>query len=440
MPFKKKLERWIYQYDEELINSPNRRNQDAFIIQIIFANAFTILTGGEFMTGFAIHLGAPDTLLGYIPLLGNIGGISLIFFGVLLEQFTRRKKLAITLNSITKPLLVSVVLIPLFVPKHLQATVLFIILFVAYTLNSFLGLAVNSWFVNIIPIGIRGRYFSVRQIYAVLVMVFLPVIGGSVLDVTHDVYWGFVIVFAAAFLFGGGETFAFSKLEDAVVKNMGKDIRLLDVFRIPIKDKEFMGYTIRSMIFHIVLYLSASYSQVYMIKYLGLSYTFITSMIMLNAVVQMIAYSRWGRIGDKYGHDFVIGLSFWFYAAQMLLWALTSKGSMYITVPLVHIISSFSSSGYTVGSFNHRYSILPEKGRSFYDAFYSAAVGVALIIGPWAGGRIKDFMGGIDFIQTKIQFGEFRIIFAMSALGLIVLSSLIFLGWRKMRKESNEFL
>ncbi|HZJ58465.1 MAG TPA: MFS transporter, partial [Clostridia bacterium] len=415
----------------ELINSPNRRNQDFFIIQVIFANAFAILTGGEFLSGFAIFLGASDELVGYIPLIGGISGISLIFFGILMERFTKRRKLVLTLNSIVKPLLISIILIPLLVPKPAQVLVLFILLFVVYILNAFLGLAVNSWFVKAIPIKLRGRYFSIRQIYAVLVMVLLPIVAGGILDTTRSRYLGFIILFAAAFVFGMGETYAFSKVEDAQVEGIGKGIKILDVFRIPIKNKEFMDYTVINVLFHIALYLSASYTQVYMIRYLELSYTFITSMTMLNAVLQMFAYSQWGKIGDRYGNVFVMYLSYGFYAMQMALWALVTKGSMYVFIPLVYGIGSFANSGFMVGSFNYRYDIMPEKGRSFYDAFYSAAIGITLLIAPWIGGRIKGFIAGIPYLNDNIMLGEFRIIFALSALGLAVLVLYIVLKRRK---------
>ena len=299
--FKKRLSSWVYQNDMELINSPTRRNQDFFIIQVIFANAFAILTGGEFLSGFAIYLGASDDLVGYIPLIGGISGISLIFFGVLMERFTRRRKLVLALNSIIKPLLVSIILIPVLIPKPAQVLVLFVLLFAVYILNAFLGLAVNSWFVKAIPIKLRGRYFSIRQIYAVLVMVLVPIIAGSILDTTPNRYLGFVILFAAAFVFGMGETYSFSKVEDAEVESMGKGTRVLDVIRVPVKNKEFMGYAIINLVFHIALYLSASYTQVYMIRYLELSYTFITSMTMLNGSSDISCLVQaWGKIADRY--------------------------------------------------------------------------------------------------------------------------------------------
>lgn len=429
--FKKQLSGWIYQHDLELINSPNRRSLDFFIVQIIFANVFTILTGGEFLSGYAIYLGASDELVGYIPLIGSISGISLIFFGILMERFTRRRKLVVVLNSIVKFLLASVILIPLLIPKPAQVFLLFFILFLAYILNALLALAVNSWFVKVIPIKIRGRYFSIRQIYAVLVMVFLPVIAGSILDKVSNRYIGFSILFTAAFIFSIWESFAFSKVDDVTVESMGKGIRILDVFRIPIKNREFLEYTLSNIVFHITLYLSASFTQVYMIRYLRLSYTFITSMNMLNAILQIFAYSQWGKIGDRYGHGFVLYLSYWFYAIQMALWALVSKESMYVFIPLVYAVGSISNSGFMVGSFNHRYNIIPEKGRSFYDIFYSVAIGITLLVIPWVGGCIKGCIGDIPFVQDNIQFGEFRIPFGLSALGIGILSTYILIRRRK---------
>ena len=49
---------------------------------------------------------------------------------------------------------------------------------------------------------------------------------------------------------------------------------------------------------------------------------------------------------------------------------------------------------------------------------HSAAIGITLLIAPWIGGRIKGFIAGIPYVQDNIQLGEFRIIFALSALGL----------------------
>lgn len=430
-PFKKRLIGWVYQQDVELINSPHRSSMDFFIVQVVLGNMFAILTGGEFLSGYALYLGASDDLMGYIPLIGSISGITLMFFGIIMERFTHRRRLVVVLNSITKPLLVSIILIPFFVPKPYQVLALFIILFITYIINAFLGLAVNSWFVKAIPIKIRGRYFSIRQIYAVLVMVLIPVIAGSILDSIPNRYNGFMILYGAALIFAIMETFTFSKIEDVTMESLGKSSKFLDIFKVPLKNKDFTNYALLNLGFHVTLYLSASFTQVFMLRYLELSYTFITSMTMLNAVLQIFAYSRWGRIADRKGNAYVMNLSYIFHALHMGLWALVSAKTMYVFIPLVYAVASFSSSGFMVGSFNYRYEIIPEKGRSLYDAFYSVSVGITLLIMPWIGGRLKNLLSSSDFVTNNIAYGEFRILFFASSIGLGLLGLISMFSLRK---------
>ncbi len=421
-PSRKQLVWWLYQHDLELINSPARKSQDHFIIQAIFGSAFLVLTGGQFLSGFAIYLGASDKLVGYIPLIGSICGIFLIFLSLFIEQFSNRKKLVLAFNSITKPLIISIILIPLFIPKRFQVTVLFVILIIAYMLNAMMGLAINSWFVNVIPSQIRGRYFSIRQIYAVFVSVLLPIIAGGILDAVSDPYIGFVILYCMAFVLILGENYAFRNIEDTTVENIGRDnIRLKNVFLIPVKNKEFMEYTIMLAIFYLFLYLSVSFSQLYMIRYLKLSHTFIAFMTMINALLQIFLYSQWGKFGDRYGHKFVMEVSICFFAVQMALWALVSQRTMYICIPLVYVVASISNSGFAVGSFNRRYDIIPEKGRSLYDGFFSMVVGLVLLVAPWIGSKMRELFVDLPYVQQNIEFGEFRIGFAISALGLMLL-------------------
>lgn len=421
-PFRKKLAWWVYHRDLGLINSPSRKNMDYFIVQVIFVNAFVILTGGEFLSGFAIYLGASDALVGYIPLIGSISGIFLIFFSFFMERFTNRRKLVLVLNSVARPLIVSVVLIPLIIPKHLQVTVLFVILIFAYILHSIMAVAINSWFIHVIPIRIRGRYFSIRQIYAVLVSVLLPVMAGRILDMASDPYLGFVTLYSIAFFAILGENYAYLNIEDTTVENIGRgNFKLKDIFSIPIKNKEFMEYTIKLAMFYLALYLSVSFTQLYMIRYLELSYTFITSMTMMSALIQIVVYSQWGKVGDRYGQQFVMEVSICFYAVQMALWALVSKGTMYIYIPLIYMVSSISNSGFLVGSFNSRYELMPEKGRNLYDGFFSMIAGLVLLVAPWIGNKFRGLLINLTYVQEKMEFAEFRIIFGLSALGLVLL-------------------
>lgn len=421
-PFRKKIETWTYQNDLELINAPSRKSQDFFIMQSLFGAIIMILTGGQFLAGFAIYLGASDNLVGYISLISSISGILLIFSGLLLERFSTRKRLVIILNSIAKPLMASVVLIPILVPKAMQVPALLITLSIAYALNSLMSIAINNWFVHVIPIRIRGRYYAVRQSYAVIVSAIVPIIAGRIMDTASDQYIGFVIIYLWAFISIFGENYAFSKIDDVKIDTTDKDkLKLGDVFRIPIKNKEFMAYTFKLMAFYFTLYMSASLIQVYMLRYLGLSYTFISAMTVLSSIVQIFVYPRWGRLGDIYGQELVMDISIWGYALHMGLWALVSKGNVYVFSTMAHLVGAICGAGFAVGSFNSRYEIIPEKGGTIYEGFYTAIIGLTLLVAPWVGSRIRKEIINIEYIQSHIAFGELRILFAISAIGLALL-------------------
>lgn len=420
--FRELLVRWTYHNDLGLINSPHRKSMDFFIVQVIFGQAFAILTGGTYMSGFAIYMGASDELVSYIPIIGSISGIFLIFSGIFLERFSNRRKLVVIFNFIIKPMLVSTIFIPLIIPKSMQVVTLFIILLIAYTLNSLMGMAINSWFVKVIPINIRGRYFAMRQIFAVLVSAILPLLAGYILDIATVQYMGFAILFGMAFIFMFCENYAFWNIDDTTVENLGKgNVKLYDIFRIPLKDKEFMGYTVKLVIFYLALYFSASYAQVYMIRYLKLPYTFISGMTVMDAVIQIFIYTKWGRLGDRKGHKYVMELSIWFFVIHMAAWAITSQKTMYFSIPLAYLSSAIANSGFALGSFNSRYDIIPEKGRNLYDAFYTAIIGLTLLIAPWIGGQFKGLLGRSAFVANSLEFGEFRIIFAVSAIAIAAL-------------------
>lgn len=97
------------------------------------------------------------------------------------------------------------------------------------------------------------------------------------------------------------------------------------------------------------------------------------------------------------------------------------KGNMYVLIPVIYLISAIGGSGFAVSSFSTRYEIIPNKGFTMYDGFYSAVIGLALVLAPKVGGWIREILADIQYIEKHIQFGELRILFAISAVGILIL-------------------
>ena len=296
------------------------------------------------------------------------------------------------------------------------------IMIAAYIIQALYGTILNKWFISIVPSNIRGRYFAVRQSFALFVSVVLSLVTGWFIDTVGDKYTGFVVLFVLGLFAMIAEAFMYVKIEEPAVESLEKDkIKIFDVVRLPLKNREFCSYVLTLFIFYTVLFFSASFRSVYMIRYLKMSYTFINFISILPAVLQMFMMRYWGTLSDKYGHKFVMNTSLWFFAAEAFIWAIASKATMEFLIPFSCIFSAIANSGFAIGAFNRRYMIIPEKGRTLFDGFYSAAVGVALLIAPIFGGIVKNIIAANDYISDNIQFGEFRIPYMITFICIITL-------------------
>ncbi len=111
----------------------------------------------------------------------------------------------------------------------------------------------------------------------------------------------------------------------------------------------------------------------------------------------------WGRISDRRGHAFALKASIWFFAGETLLMAFAAPQSYHIFIPIAFLIASIANAGFIVAVFNRRYELIPESNRIIYDNFYTAAIGVATILGPLLGGVFKGALYAL--LLRLIRFG-----------------------------------
>lgn len=424
--FKKVLDKFVYQGDSELTHSAAKKDMDFFILQAIFGTVFGILTGGTFLSGYIVELGGSDELVSYLTLIPSICGIALIFFGSFVEKFKRKRRLVLIANATNKIFLVSVIFVPLFVSKPYQVTVIFILLIVAYAINNVSNLAINTWFISIIPANIRGRYFAVRQIFALIVHLIIPVLAGRLVDLSDEKYNGFLILYIVAVFAAFIEQMYFSKVGDPLTKTISKKLYVKDILKIPLGNKVFLAYCIRLGFFYFMLYIAASFNQLYLIKYYKLSFTYINTIGIISVILQSLVFYRfWGRVNDKLGSDFAMTTSMWIYALDMLVWFFTSAGNIKLFYPILVVIGAIESPGFAVGSFNRRYEVIPEEGRPIYDAFFSAFLGIVLMISPLVGNLLRNIFLEVDFIN-KVQYGNFKSVYLISSISIVLLQIISF--------------
>lgn len=100
---------------------------------------------------------------------------------------------------------------------------------------------------------------------------------------------------------------------------------------------------------------------------------------------------------------------------------MSNPQNLYVMIPIAFLFAAAANSGFVVSVFNRRYELMPHEGRILYDNFYSAAVGLAFILGPVLGGAIKGQIEAVSALSTVMQFANVRLLYALSTVSITLL-------------------
>lgn len=395
-------------------------SQKKFLTQMLFTTAFITLTSGVFLSGLAVYMGAGDVLVSYISVITNVCGIFVMLFASLLSRAGSQKKLTVGLTVVSRLFTLSVALIPLFVEKQYQLYFFVPIILAAFTLQGLAAIALNNWLAFYTPDKKRGQYISMRQTISLIVSVILSIAAGRYLDSSQNQYYGFAFLFLIAFVMSAVETVVLSRIDDTcIVTETAEKQKWKEVFAEAVRNKTFIRYVLKVSLFYLMLYISDSFTFVFMFRYLELPYTTITVLQMLLTLPQIFMLGIWGKISDKYGHKYVLNRSIWIFAGETVFMLMTSKSNWMICIPIAFMISAIANSGFIISAFNRRYEMIPERGRMLYDSFYNAAISMAFIAGPFLGGVLQKVVLSNQGLRGSMQFPEIRLLYAVSTVGIL---------------------
>ena len=341
-----------------------------------------------------------------------------------MQTIKNRKKFTLILNTILKTLIVFIAWIPLIFPNQYASYIMIAIALIAYALNNFMGIAINSWFVDLIDVKIRGQYMSVRNMIALIAHLLVPIIVSAFIDTSSDQYMAIVIVFTISWIVMWAENYSFYKIYEPPLQPPKKKIKLKDVLIVPLKDRTFMKSIASIAVFYFIWYLSMSFATLYQLNYLGLSYTFISISATLNVILQFVWYPIVGKLVDRHNTDFLLIVSYILYLIQAILWGFTNISSRYVMTILVNIFASMAVPLFSLVVFKAKYDVIPAEDRSLYDGFYTALVALILAVAPAIGNLMKDFIAVNMQPFGVFEVPQFQLIFMLS--GILLLGLILF--------------
>lgn len=278
-----------------------------------------------------------------------------------------------------------------------------------------------------------------RQTLTLIVTVALSVSGGFWMDFVDGKYIGFVLLFLIAGGMGILEIILLALTPDGEpYQSSSQRCKLVDLVKIPLKDKCFTGFVLYILVFYLLLNISDSFTMVFMRKYLELPYKTVTLMYMVISLPQIFLLSVWGKLSDKFGHNVVLKTSIWLFAGETLFMTFASRQTCYFFIPLAFLTASVANAGFVISVFNRRYELMPKENRIVYDNFYTAAIGLGFVLGPMIGGGIKVWIESSPLIMNTMSNANIRLLYPVSTIGILVLQILYLYSLRK--KERKEYV
>jgi MFS family permease len=353
------------------------------------ASVFWAVTEGAYRTGYALHLGATDALIGLLSAAPSWAQGLQMLSPLFTQRLKRRKPLAMAAFGISYAMWLPIALIPFVFAGDARPWAMIILVGLAGAAVAVAAPATTSWFTDVVPSDVRGRF--VGRLHTIVAGVGLgtALVAGKYMDFfpEENKQSGFVSLFIIAVAFALVAIVVWGWVPEppkraAAPSSVGAFLAL------PFRHRNFRSFTLFACGRATAIMIAAPFFTVYMIKTLEMSYARIAVFSAIATVFTMAANPFWGYLADKFGHKPVLRITSSCISLIPLLWFFVTKSNYLFTLPAIQVWAGVMSAGVVLSQFNLMVKIAPEENRSVYVGAYSALASGASAIGAMTGGAL----------------------------------------------------
>ena len=394
----------------------------------VTVHIFGNLTGSIFLPAFALVLGASAFQIGIlaaIPFLATLGQLLGSFY---VEKYQRRKSVTLLFSALARGSWILIILLGFFFADDqfgLYLELLILVIALYHLLGAVSSVAWLSWMSSLVPAEIRGRFFGLRNSLLGVVTILVTLSGGYYLDwfknrfPTVSKILSFEILFIVAVVFGFVSIYFLRRQHDPGTTQEGKKIsEIWSLFRHPFQQGNFKILVKFAFLWSFAVNFTSPFFIVYMIKDLHLVYTLIGIYTVISALADLTGMGIWGHFSDRYGNRPIMIIATTVATVLPFFWVFTnaSQLSIYLFIPLLHLVGGFVWSGYNLCSVNMVFGMAPPERNSTYFAFWSVFNGLAAALGAITGGIFSKYSYHLAQFLPVVSDSGFKLIFLISAM------------------------
>lgn len=376
----------------------------------IFASIFANLTGGVFLTAFALYLGMNDSLIGLLASIPFAATLLQLPASVFITKKGERKRIAYLNAAIARLMWVFILIVALVPALSLpakSATVLGLF-FLSHSFAAISYVSWLSWTSDLIPEGHLGDFFGTRNMLngiagMVVIIIFGNLLNFAKLHFPGGLTIGFSFIIGTAILAGLMSLVFLHRISEPQKELSASSPSLREKLLGPLREANFRKLLLFSLCWNFSVNFASPFFTLYMLRDLTLSLGFVSTLAMISSGSDLTAMKLWGKLSDRIKNKAIIQISSWVAVFLPFMWIFVRPGSIVIPI-FLHILGGGFWAGIQLCTNNLILRISPKQRRALFISTHNIIAGLGAAISPILAGLILKLLSSADilFISEKI--------------------------------------
>jgi MFS family permease len=395
------------------------------VISGIFGQVFSTLSGSgsAFLTKFAIMLSATPLQFSLLFAIGQVSQVFQPIGAFVTKNRTNRKSVVLTLQFLGCGMALFYGILPFISFSGNTIYIFLLLFFLSVSLLSIAGNAWIGWISDVVPLRVRGRFFSnVSQ----SVMLTAIVVGyafslfidhfntgvGQDFHIRESAFFspgnlpiGFAIVFFVAVISAFSGLGVLSRLPEKEKKI--EERSAAGMFFLPMKDSNFRRFLLYNCWWMLAVGIGAPFWQPFMMQKLRMSLFEVQIYGSINIAASILVVRLWGRLIDAYGNRTAMRVIILLGGLNPLVWLFVTPNN-YPILYIEAITSGIMWAGAGLVATNFVLSIAPNDRRQLYSGISGAFSGLAMMTTMLLSGLLLPHhleIGRISLEPEQVLFG-----------------------------------
>ena len=403
------------------------------VIEGAFASGHLALTGGMFLTGLALMLGANPFQIGLLAAIPAVTAVFSFLTTLLVRRLGARRNLTVWAAGVGRSLFVILAAL-LLLRARVSLGVFFAVIVGFNVLLAVANTSWNSWMRDLVPEARRGRYFGMRNAVLTGITMVLTYGGARVLDwlKTTDPELGYGLAFIIAVCFGLISTLILARQpEPALAPSPRVPVR--ERLFGPLSEPQFRRLVIFMAFWFLTGTLASPFYLAHLIANLKFPFTQIGVYAILGGTTGILFLLMWGWIIDRFGPKPVTVACFGLVGVMPLLWVVATS-TFRLPIWIDAVLNGVVWSGANLGLLNMVLALgdNPDRKESYF-AIFAVVIGLATFTSSLLGGVIAQLLVNFRITLFGREFINYHVLFL--ATGLLRFASLPLLARIEVRRS-----